>query len=310
MATTKAKTKSRAKKPAASAAKSSASKTAASKTVVPVEQPKKQSIAKKIFGRKYDKSENILSIFKNPKVIGALIAELIGSMIIAVIFIAVGAFSNYFDAMLVSVVVLGLSVALFALSGANINPLITIGLMVSRRMSPIRGVLYIIAQIFGAWLGMIIVNGFVLHNPSLGVELPAMAELTLSTADVPGSFWPLLFLELIGAAIIGFFFARALALKRSTFTFAVVVAAGVYTAFTLALYVTAGFLGIQEHAYIFNPAVAIMYQILPSTGADFWDLMGKIGLALSTYVLAPAVGSVVGFLLSDTATATSGNEVE
>ena len=303
MATTKAKTKSRAKKPSVSTAKSDAGKSVVAKSVVPVEQPKKQTLVAKIFGRKYDKNENILSIFKSPKIIGALLAELIGAMIIAIVLLTVGAFSGYFDALLVSIVVLGLSVALFAISGANINPLITIGLMVSRRISPIRGVLYIIAQIFGAWLGLLIVNAFAMYNPELGAKLPAMAELTMSTDGTPGTFWPLLFLELIGAAIIGFFFVRALAYKRSTFTFGVLVAAGFYIALTIGLYFTAGFMGAQDHTYIFNPAVAIMYQILPSTGADFGDLMCKIGLALSTYVLAPAIGAAIGAVLADTTTA-------
>jgi len=307
MATTKAKTKSRAKKPAATRSTKAASTKAVVAKSTPVE--KHKTLLSKVFGRKYDKSENILTIFKSPKVIGAILAELIGALILAAVLISVGAFSSYFDAMLVGLVMLGLSVALFAISGANINPIITIGLMVTRRIAPIRGVLYLIAQVCGAWLGMLIISAFVAFNPDLGVELPAMAEVTLSSEGVVGTFWALACLELVGAAIIGFFFARALAYKRSAFTFGALVAGGTYIAFTLGLYVTAGFMGLQEHAYIFNPAVAIMYQILPTTGADFGDLMGKIGIAFSTYILAPAIGAVIGFYLNDTATAVADTPV-
>ncbi len=303
MATTKAKTKPRAKKTSSRAVKTATKKPVAAKVIAPVEKAKKQTIVAKIFGRKYDnKNENILTIFKNPKIIGALIAELVGSMLVVAVLLAVGTFNALFDSLMVSVVMLGASLVLFAVSGANINPIITIGLA-PRRISIIRGVLYIIAQILGAWCALLIVSAFMGFNPDLSVTLPAMTELTFASEGVVGTFWALTILELIGAAILGFFFARAVAHKRSAFTFAAIVAGGTYIVFTLGMYVTAGFLGIQEHSYIFNPAAAIMYQILPTAGADFGEIMSKIGIALSTYVLAPAVGSVIGFYLSDTAAA-------
>ena len=309
MATTKAKTKSRAKKPSSSAAKTTSKKPAAKAAIIA--SPKKPKIISRIFCRKFDnKAENILTIFHSPKIIGALLAELIGVMIISMVLLATGSFSNYFDAQLVGLVILGVSLAVFAVSGANLNPIITIGLMATRRIAPIRGVLYIIAQILGAWVGYVIVGAFAGYDPELGTTLPTMITLATSVEEGTANFWPITLLEFLGAAVIGFFFVRALVYKRSAFTFAVLVAGGYYVAFTLGLYITAGFMGLQEHGYIYNPAVAIMYQILPTTGVDFGDLMAKIGLALATFVLAPTVGATIGFYLSDVSSAISDTPTE
>ena len=50
-----------------------------------------------------------------------------------------------------------------------------------------------------------------------------------------------------------------------------------------------------------NPAISLMYQILPQAADGVGELLLEIGKALFTYVLFPMIGGVVGFYLSDAA---------
>ena len=50
---------------------------------------------------------------------------------------------------------------------------------------------------------------------------------------------------------------------------------------------------------MFNPVVALMYQILPTAADSFGELAGAAGIALAAYVLFPIVGGVIGFYISD-----------
>ncbi|MDR3298283.1 MAG: aquaporin [Candidatus Nomurabacteria bacterium] len=253
---------------------------------------------KDFFSRKHDSSENILTIFKNPRIIGAILGEVIGTMILTMILLTLGLYNPLY----LIFGILAITVGVFALSGAHLNPAITVGMMASRRVSAIRGTLYIIAQILGAWFGLLIVNAFHLTGGESAAALPQI------TAVDGSMFWAITMVEFIGAIIIGFFFARALIYKRSAFTFGAVVAGGVFIAILIAIVVTSNYLMLQD-AFVLNPAVAIMYQILPSEAANFGTLLGEIGKALTTYAIFPMIGATVGFYLSDLASTLSGEKV-
>jgi len=302
MATTKAKTtsKSSAKKPTKST-KSAASKPAKTTRVETITS-KRTNPVKEFFARKYDASENILTIFKSSKIFGAILGEVIGTMLLTMVLLTLGIFNPLY--LIFGIMVI--TIAVFAISGANLNPTITVGLMASRRMSPIRGTLYITAQLLGAWFGLLVVNAFKLAGGEMAQNLPAV--------DVPlwgeGSmFWAITMIELLGAIIIGFCFARALVYKRSVFTFGAVVSGGIFLAVLLAVVLTGNYLAIQDSSFVLNPAVAIMYQALPSEAANFGELLGHIGIALSAYVVFPMIGGTIGFYISDLATRLSGQKL-
>ena len=205
MATTKAKaTKKSPVKKTTSPAKTAAPK-AAKTTVVASVSSKSSNPFKGFFARKYDANENILTIFKSPRIIGAILGEIIGTMLLTMILLTLGIFNPLYLIFGIMVITIGV----FALSGANLNPAITVGMMASRRMAPIRGTLYIIAQILGAWFGLLIVNAFKLAGGEGAQDLPALGL----TDDK--MFWAVTCIELLGAIIIGFCFARALIYKRS-----------------------------------------------------------------------------------------------
>lgn len=251
---------------------------------------------KGFFTRKFSAKENILTIFKSPRLYGALIAELIGTMIITMLFLTLGVYQPLY----IMFGILAVTTAVCALSGANLNPLITVGMMATRRMSAIRGILYIVAQVLGAVLAFIVVDAF-RQAGGEQVTLPVMSEVQNDY------FWVTTLIEFFGATIIGFFFARALAYKRSAFTFGAIVAGGVTIAILLAVIVSSNFIGLQNN-FILNPASAVVYQIFPNSGSDFGQLLGDIALAAVTYIIFPMLGGVIGFYLSDVTTRLSGEQ--
>lgn len=249
------------------------------------------------FARKYNAAEeSLLTIFKSPKIWGALLGELIGTMLLTMLLMcSVGVFRVDWVPILLMSAVIGIYLAATKLSGAQLNPLITVGMMASRRMSAVRGVLYILAQIIGAWIGFLILNTFSLANtPNTGLP-----ELVSTTGD---NFWMLASIMLLCSVILAFAFARALRYaKRSTLTFAFTVASSIILVYLLSVIISQNFFGVSSNL-IFNPAAALMYGILPTTAETFGALASAAGLALTVYVFIPMLGGIIGFYLSDIAT--------
>lgn len=246
---------------------------------------------KGFFARKCDKDENVLTIFKTPKIWGALIGELIGTMFITMFMLTLG-FNN---PLYLVIVMIGVYAAIVDISGANLNPLVTAGMMATRRMSAIRGVLYMLAQVLGAWIGLIIINAFRLGSGTT-YELPMMDEITGET------FWAIALIELMGAAIIAFCFARSLRYaRRNPLVFSIAVTSAVTLAIVTGSIIS-GFFAFSGNTFMFNPATALMYQILPTTADGFGELAALAGLALAAYIVVPMVGGIIGFFLSDIAT--------
>ena len=241
----------------------------------------------KFFAKKYEGEENILTIFKDKKVYGALLGEIFGTLFISMIILTLGLSQLLYLFLILTVVY----IAIRKLSGANLNPIITVGMMATRRISPIRGVLYLLAQVVGAWLGLTIVSLF-LNTSGSETELPGM------TATPDGKFWVISMLEFTGAAIIGYFYARAQAVKKNPAAFALVAAGGTIIALIAVYIISANFFAL-DGTFMLNPAIALMYQILPQSANGVGELLAGIGLALSTYIIFPMVGGVLGFYLSD-----------
>lgn len=253
----------------------------------PLTSEKKSGFWQKFFAKKYDGEENILTIFKDKKVYGALLGEIFGTLFITMIILTLGLYQLLYLFLILTVVY----TAVRKLSGANLNPIVTVGMMATRRLSPIRGILYLLAQVVGAWLGLTIVSVF-LNASGSETELPGM------TATPDGKFWIISMLEFTGAAIIGYFYARSQAIKKNPIAFGILAAGGTIIALITVYIITANFFSL-DGTFMLNPAIALMYQILPQSANGVGELLGGIGLALLTYVVFPMVGGVLGFYLSD-----------
>ena len=284
-------TKAKSTKPKTAAKTASKTELEAPKTKTVEAKTTGKSCLSGFFAKKYEEKEGILTVFKNHKFYGALLGELFGTMLIALLLFSVS-LMGLASVATYSFAIIALLIAVYAFSGACLNPIVVVGMMASRRMSVIRGIMYIIAEIAGAWLGWLIFNGFHLAGGETAYELPSIAAVG------EGQFWLFAMIELMGAVIIAFFYARALKYKRSVFTFAAVVAGGLALAVLIAYVVSAAFLGLNNN-FIMNPAVALMLQIFPTAGENFGEIVGGICQALSVFALLPMIGGVIGFYLSD-----------
>lgn len=285
------------KKPKSSA-KSKTTKTTKPKETKKVEKAEviaskteKKSCFAGFFSRKYEEKEGILTIFKNHKFYGALLGEIIGTMLVTLLLFALS-LMGLSSIATYSFAVIAIFVGIYAFSGACLNPIITVGMMATRRMSVIRGIMYILAEIIGAWLGWLIFNSFHLAGGDTAYAVPTMSEVA------EGQFFIVTMIEMIAAIIVAFFYARALKYKKSVFTFGAIVAGGFAFVMVISYVISAAFLGLSSN-FIVNPAAALMFQIFPSAGENFGEIFGGICQALSIYVLLPAIGGVIGFYLSD-----------
>ena len=137
----------------------------------------KKSCLSGFFAKKYEEKESILTVFKSHKFYGSLLGEVIGTMLIALLLLSaslmgIASLATYAFA------VIAILIAAYAFSGACLNPIIVVGMMASRRMSVIRGVMYIIAEVVGAWLGWLIFSGF--HSAGVDnavVDVPAITAI-------------------------------------------------------------------------------------------------------------------------------------
>ena len=266
-----------------------------------VSKTKGKSCLSGFFAKKYEEKEGILTIFKNHRFYGALLGEVIGTALITLLIFSLTYTGLHNMASYAGFALIAIYIGIYAFSQACLNPIVTVGMMASRRMSVIRGFMYIIAEIVGAWLGWLIFNSFHLAGGETASEVTSM------TAIGEGQFWIFAMIELLGAIIIAFFFARALAYKRSVFTFGATVAGGVILATFIGVLVSAVFFGLNNN-FVFNPATALMFQIFPTAGENFGEILGGVCQALSIYVLFPAIGGVLGFYLSDFASKLSSEE--
>ena len=307
-------TKISAKKTSEKAPKTTDKKTTKVVTKKAITSEKAPSKLKVFFARKGDANENILTIFRDTKIIGAIIGEIIGVAVITMIALTLGLFNPLY--MILAYV--GITAAIIKLSGAHLNPIVTAGMMASRRVSAIRGVIYIISQILGAWVGFLIINS--LHKAGIAsgnIEEATSALPTLAQADeLSGAtegyslLGAIRVVEFIGAVIIAFFFARAQRVKKDTAAFSITVAAGVFIAMIIAVVVNSNFFMIQNNTFVLNPAVGMFYGIFPSSADGFDSLMSTLMPMLVTYVILPVLGGVLGFYLSDFATILEGKDLK
>lgn len=250
---------------------------------------------KGFFARKYGEGENILTIFKTPKIWGALIGEVLGTMLLVMLLLTLGVQPLY-----LWMGIIAIYAVIFTVSGANLNPLITAGMMATRRMSAIRGILYMLAQLLGAWIGLLVINAFRLGSGTMA-ELPMMTEVTGET------FWATALVELMGAIVIAFCFVRALKFSRKNpIAMGLTMASAITLAVIFGIVVAQSFFGLQT-SFIFNPVAALMYQILPTAAENFGELASLAGLAAAAYIVFPVIGGIIGSYLADIMTRLAGD---
>lgn len=187
---------------------------------------------------------------------GPAIAECIGTFTLAFAVLA----SLYGVAPLIATpVVAGLTLAIIVLvvgpiSGAHVNPAITIGLYSLRKIDSQNAIAYIVAQIAGALLAMVAMSLF--QEGVLVAQVDAVAD------------YPTLLAEFLGTALFGYGVAAAVHQKLKGIEAAATVGGSLLLGTLFAAIASNG---------VLNPAVATTISSLN------W-----------AYALGPVVGSIVG----------------
>lgn len=195
-----------------------------------------------------------------PPLVKRLLAELIGTFFLVVAallsppqltFVLVGA------VLLIMVVVIG------KVSGAHINPAVTVGLMSVRKIAVVTGLLYIVAQIVGALTALGLGSLLDRSLPQTNPEVNAM--------------W----FEMLGVALLVFVVTRVVLMDAPPAASALAVGIALMTGIAIAGASSGG---------ILNPAVAIVFFA--------GDIVRGQEVEGMTYIVAPLAAAVVAALLA------------
>ena len=220
------------------------------------------------------------SLSRTP-LIAALIAEFIGTFILAATIIA-----GQGQPILVFFALVGVVLAISALSGAYVNPALTIGAWMTRRMTGVRALAYIAAQVLGAMLALVVLNMYVQAAPAAQDAYSTGAAELFKAAAIPGGKeWFIFFSELLGTMILGFAVAGAVREKKERTAAAFTIGLGIF----LGLMVAGSAAALVGGSAILNPAVAISLQAI--SFGSVWPV--------AVYVGGAVLGGVIGFVLYD-----------
>ena len=219
--------------------------------------------------------------FSRRPLVAALIAEFVGTFIFAATVIA-----GQGQPILVFFALVGVVLAVGTLSRAYVNPALTIAAWVTRRMSALRALAYIVAQVLGAMLALVVLNAYVGHAaaPSSMDMYGSSAQLFKASALPEGKEWLILLAEVLGTAIFGFAVANATREKKDRTAAAFTVGIGVF----LGLMVAGSAASFIGGSAILNPAVAVALQV---NFLNVWTI--------AVYALGTTLGAVIGFALYD-----------
>lgn len=213
----------------------------------------------------------------------ALAAEFIGTFLLAAVIIA-----GQGQPIFVLFGLVGIVLLLGGISGAHVNPAVTIGAWATRRIGWLRAIGYIFVQFLGAAVAYFALSAFLggATQPSAEQQAYGQTAATLfQAADITaltGKEWYVFFAEVLGTAILGFAIAAATRAKDSL-TASFSAGLGIFIALMIGITVT----GYVSASSIINPAIALALQAY----GGVW--------AYIIYGLGAVVGGVIGFLIHD-----------
>lgn len=206
--------------------------------------------------------------------VGSLIAEFVGTFALAGIILATS--GNQL------IVLFGLTAIVFmtaAISGAHINPAITVAAWATRRISALKAVGYIVAQLLGAMVAYLLLNTMLKGTVDSATAALAgqSAELFKVSPLLDGKEWYAFLAEVVGAALFGFGVAAAWKAKDFVTT-AMTVGGSLFVALLVA-----------GKTAILNPAVAV--------AVGGFDFSKAVNWPLGVWVLGAVIGATAGMAL-------------
>lgn len=235
-------------------------------------------------GRKQTLGQHLETAMVSRSLWRALSAEFIGTFLLASVFIA-----GQGQPIFVLFGLVGIVLLLGSVSGAHVNPAITVAAWATRRIGWLRALGYVFVQFLGAAAAFFALSAFIGGANQPTAEQQAFGQSAASlfrAADLgmlTGKEWYVFFAEVLGTTILGFAFAAAFRAKE-TLSAAFSAGLGIFIALMVGITVS----GYVAASSIINPAVALSLQ---AYSENAWTYI--------VYALAPIVGGVVGFLLHD-----------
>lgn len=254
----KATTKKRATAPAKKTTRSVAA--AAPKTTVRSTNVKTKSFASWFTGSQ--------SVFTPKTALGSLLAEFVGTFVLASLFIVGKGNLLYILFGMVGVTYAGLR-----LSGSHFNPAISVAAWATRRITAWRLLGFVIAQVLGAMLALLVAHGLLPAQPSdVSSALQGGATVYQLSALTKDKEWYFFFAQMLGTAVFAYAFASAWDNLRNSTSRVLAISFGYFAG-----------LAITVQFAVLNPAVAV------ALGGVKWELW-----PLAVYVAAPVIGATIG----------------
>ena len=217
--------------------------------------------------------------------IGKLIAEFIGAFIFTAAFIQMQG-----NPLFVGFALIGIVLIVGSVSGAHLNPIITIGAWFTRKIDWVHALGYIVVQLLGAAVAYSVLNAFINANDTATQMAMGPAPSLFHAAEiVKNKEWYLFFTELLGSTILALGIATTIRKKNNKTVAAFSAGFAIIIALYISMSLTTTLLNEQGATLSFlNPAFAFALN-----GLEWktWPLV--------IYVLAPVLGGIIGFILHD-----------
>ncbi len=248
---------------------------------------KSAPVAKKTTTKVTTRSASVSSLtrrfsFSRAPLLAASVAEFVGMFLLAAIVLATSGQPLFVMFGLVTVVL-----AVGAISGAHINPALSVAAWATKRIDAARAASYVVAQVLGALLALVVLTAFLDAAPAPSAEAAQYGQATpqlFKAAAIPeGQEWLVLSAELLGTALFAFAVASAMRMKEK-----VAAAFGVGGGLYIGLIVAGTATSYVGASSVLNPATAAALQ---AVSWSLWPIL--------VYVVTPAVGAVAGFGLHD-----------
>lgn len=225
--------------------------------------------------------QSFCKMVKTMPLVGVIVAEFIGTFLITASF-----FEMQGNPLFFGFAIIGTILVVGGVSGAYLNPAITLGAFATRKISALYAFVYILAQILGAIAAWAVLNEFS-KNSAATTQLTG--TVYHAATIVTGKEWYLFYAELIGATILSLGVATAIRLRSSKVVAAFAAGFATLVALYITLSLTTVLLSEQGTSFTFlNPAIAIAANGLS------WN-----NWPIAIYVVAPVIGAVIGFVLQD-----------
>lgn len=231
------------------------------------------------------KSKKVWLTDRRTVLASALIAEFIGTFLLTASFLVTRGEPLYLGFVLATLILM-----VGTVSGGHLNPLVTVGAWVTRKVSHLRAGTYVVAQLLGAGAAFVVLNAFIhagapdASAAGLTAQAPEVFKLATLTDN---NHWVVFFAELLGATVFAFAVAGARREKTDRVAKALTVGFGLFVAALIAG-VAVSYVKAQV---ALNPAIALAATAVDWTKVDWF--------AVAVYLVAPLIGGVVGFALRD-----------